>query len=167
MLIVFSVFQILARADQAMQQRLGQNVSLSSHETEVKSFAQYLTTLMTRIPEGQKWIDYNQQVLALTMECSSRRCLQQQQYFYQPQQYFQQQQQQNPQQQPQQFHPQLLQYTRQPVTLQSEQSATSTTTTLTPVTKVSACLNSSLGPLLNFPGSEFLASKTSTPTNTT
>lgn len=49
--------QILARADQAMQQILGQNVSLSSHEKEVKSFTQYLTTIMTRISEGQKWID--------------------------------------------------------------------------------------------------------------
>ncbi|XP_077412118.1 uncharacterized protein LOC144042911 [Vanacampus margaritifer] len=72
------LLKILSRANQAMQQIPGHNATPSSHEEEVKSFAQYLATLMMKIPQGQAWKSYSKQLLALTMDFGSRHDLQQQ-----------------------------------------------------------------------------------------
>ncbi|XP_051927156.1 trichohyalin-like isoform X2 [Hippocampus zosterae] len=45
--------QLLSRADQAAQRRIGHSAALPSHEAEVKRFTQYLKALMMNIPEGQ------------------------------------------------------------------------------------------------------------------
>ncbi|XP_019745841.1 uncharacterized protein LOC109528015 [Hippocampus comes] len=45
--------QLLSRADQAAQRRIGHTAALPSHEAEVKRFTQYLKALMMNVPEGQ------------------------------------------------------------------------------------------------------------------
>ncbi|XP_077371729.1 uncharacterized protein LOC144015532 [Festucalex cinctus] len=69
------LLKILARGNQAIERIPGQN---ASHEEEVKSFAQYLATLMMKIPQGQAWKSYSKQLLALTMDFGSRHGLEQQ-----------------------------------------------------------------------------------------